>query len=412
MRSNSFFISWFILQGMNPCEKCTIKPVLMKKIMMIMLTVLMLVVIVTGSQKEEVAIAIEEVIPVSDFDLKINAEIDQAVFDVFVKLNENYREKESKVVFTYEKKADSFFLSYLFDFSVIKQNQPIRKVKRTFNYNATDGRPLVISETLLKDKYLPLLINEYAGRGIAVNESDLKFFKYVIAENGITFYYPRDYDANYLEVALPNLGVSLATPEAEEGEKFAALTFDDGPGPTTKELVDLLDRHGIKATFFLVGERVRFYPEAAAYIHRHGHELGNHSYSHPDFKQLTMEEAAREITAAQAEIHRATNAWPKSFRFPYGNFHRQMLAGIDVPVVLWNCDSEDWRYRDGQIVFQNVVKNLGEQAVILFHDTGRHKPVIEAVIEYLSVSGYRFVTVTEMFRFYEEENVVFGKIYY
>lgn len=344
--------------------------------------------------------------------IAINADIDREVFELFVKLNESYREEKGEVTVVYETRADEAVLSYLFDFHVYREGKTIRKIKRAYNYRADDGQPLVLSASALKEKYLPRLAREMEKRGYAITENDLKYFKYSIGSSEIIFFYPLDYDANYIEVRLPNLGGGeAASAKPEKPARLAALTFDDGPGPATKQLVDLLDSYGVKATFFLLGERARLYPEAAAYIHASGHELGNHSYSHPDFTDLSPAAAAREIAAARDAIYRATRSYPKHFRFPYGHYYRDLLPGIALPVVLWNCDSEDWRYRDGQAVYQNVIAGLSDRAVILFHDNGRHKTVIEAVINYLLAAGYEFVTVSEMFAFYAEENVVFGRIY-
>ncbi|MDD4077338.1 MAG: polysaccharide deacetylase family protein [Bacilli bacterium] len=345
----------------------------------------------------------------------INDDIDNEVFELFVKLHKNYKKNNNEVVFSYEKFTDPFALSFLFDFWVYSGDNIVRKIKRTYNYAASDGKSIILNDIILIDVYWPLLQNEMKKRGININTNDLKFFKYIVNKDEIVFYYPLDYEANYLTVTLANNGVTYQdTADTEvNGERRAALTFDDGPSSATKDLVDLLNKYQIKATFFLLGERVKYYPDEVGYIYQSGHEIGNHSYSHPDFSKITLSEAEKEIADTQEAVYKLISSYPKLFRFPYGNYNISALNMIDLPVVLWDCDSEDWRYRNSQIVYNNVLSSLSAQTVILFHDfAGYHKTAIEAVINYLDSQGYRFVTVSEMFAFHSEENVVFGKIYY
>ncbi|MFA7529870.1 MAG: hypothetical protein WCZ85_06520, partial [Bacilli bacterium] len=106
--------------------------------------------------------------------IAINADIDREVFELFVKLNESYREEKGEVTVVYETRGDEAVLSYLFDFHVYREGKTIRKIKRAYNYRADDGQPLVLSASALKEKYLPRLAREMEKRGYAITENDLK----------------------------------------------------------------------------------------------------------------------------------------------------------------------------------------------------------------------------------------------
>lgn len=215
-----------------------------------------------------------------------------------------------------------------------------------------------------------------------------------------------------IEVLSINDNIQLES-SVNKNKRLVALTFDDGPSSKTKEIVDLLNSYNIKATFFLLGERLELYPYAVIYIKSYNHELGNHSYSHPDFKLLSTYEAIDEIYKTNKVIYKLTNSYPISFRFPYGSYNDYILSYIDLPIVLWNVDSLDWKYQNYNIIVNNVLKNLHDESVILFHDsTSYKKEAIIFVIEFLLENDYKFVTVSELFDFQNNENVIKGKIYY
>lgn len=195
--------------------------------------------------------------------------------------------------------------------------------------------------------------------------------------------------------------------------RLVALTFDDGPSSKTREIVDLLNFYKIKATFFILGERVDYYPDSVIYITKYNHELGNHSYSHPDFKTLDTNDAINEISRTNKAIYNLTKLYPVSFRFPYGSYQDYILSYIDLPIVLWNVDSLDWKYQNKNIIIKNVLGNICDESVVLFHDTFNYKrEALKSIIEFLLDHDYEFVTVSELFGFENNDNVINGKIYY
>ena len=185
-----------------------------------------------------------------------------------------------------------------------------------------------------------------------------------------------------------------------------ALTFDDGPGEATPLVLDLLRQAGIRATFFLCGENVERYPEYARRIAQEGHEIGNHTYSHPRLLWRTPGKIAWEIERAQRIIAHHTGRQPALFRPPYGLRWFGLfpiLARNRMTMVMWSVNTFDWKLPVEKIV-RRVLRGVRPGAIVLFHDgvpprqSGDRKAMVAALAEVLRELGgrYRFVKVSEM----------------
>lgn len=205
-------------------------------------------------------------------------------------------------------------------------------------------------------------------------------------------------------ISLPQDLVSDITTVAsvQTTQRQIAITFDDGPHPRlTPVLLDLLRARGVRATFYLIGSRVRRYPALAARIAAEGHEIGNHSWSHPFMNQLSDAQITQEIDRTNTVIYDATGRAPVTFRPPYGAFsarQRQMLHGARrLPSVLWSVDPADWRKPGPDVVAHRIVAGARPGAIVLSHDI--HRGTVEAmprVLSELSAQGYGFRTVSEL----------------
>lgn len=183
--------------------------------------------------------------------------------------------------------------------------------------------------------------------------------------------------------------------------KEVALTFDDGPHPVlTLQLLDILRAHRVKATFFVLGERVKLYPWTLQRIVDEGHEIGNHSYSHRSFLHLSPDSIRQEIDQTQEIIKFTVGFEPLLFRPPYGSYRestRELCTEDHLEMVLWSVDSEDWKLRDPDMVYHEIMSQVRNGSIILCHDI--HPTTIQAmsrVIESLQEDGYEFKTVSEI----------------
>jgi len=184
--------------------------------------------------------------------------------------------------------------------------------------------------------------------------------------------------------------------------RVIALTFDDGPDPArTPALLDALAELGVPATFFVLGSQADAHPELCARIAREGHELGNHTYTHPYLPLHRSARVADELARTDAAIARATGIVPTIARPPYGgrsprNVRAFQRAGKRV--VLWDVNSYDWKGAPGVEIAQRIVERTRPGSIILMHDGGRdHRGTLDAVrlaVPALRERGFELATVS------------------
>ncbi len=175
-----------------------------------------------------------------------------------------------------------------------------------------------------------------------------------------------------------------------------ALTFDDGPGERTGELLDVLERYNAHATFFMQGKNVNKYAEEIKRMKELECEIGNHSYDHP---QLTLEGdgGAGQIGKTNELLKEACGQSATVMRPPYGAINDYVSASVGMPMILWNVDTLDWQTMNAQMTIDNVLTNADDGDIVLMHDI--HSPSVDAAIELiprLINNGYQLVTVTEL----------------
>ncbi|MGG3451584.1 polysaccharide deacetylase family protein [Domibacillus aminovorans] len=181
--------------------------------------------------------------------------------------------------------------------------------------------------------------------------------------------------------------------------KKVALTFDDGPNPdSTTAILNVLKKYDVKATFFVLGSRVDFYPELVDRMVQEGHEIGNHTWSHKDLTKITVEAVKKELGMTAEAVEQAAGVSPIAVRPPYGATNEQVNQIIGVPPVLWSVDTLDWKSHNPKAIYDIVKRDTRDGTIILMHDI--HKTTADAledVIVYLQKQGYELVTVDELY---------------
>src|SRR5213595_3341338 len=185
---------------------------------------------------------------------------------------------------------------------------------------------------------------------------------------------------------------------------YIAMTFDDGPSATlTPKLLDLLAAHHIKATFFVIGENVAEHPEIVARAAREGHEIGNHSWSHPYFARMSDDNVRSQLRRTDDAIRSAMGNRPTLMRPPYGSITPREKHWIHdefgYRVILWDVDPYDWKRPGPAVVRNRILKETQPGSIVLSHDI--HPGTIEAMpstFETLEAKGFKFVTVSELIR--------------
>ena len=183
--------------------------------------------------------------------------------------------------------------------------------------------------------------------------------------------------------------------------KAVSLTFDAAWGnEDTQELIDILSRYGVKATFFLVGQWVDKYPESVKALYDAGMEIGNHSNEHPHMAKLSEKKIMDEIGACNEKVANVTGVSPTLFRCPYGEYNDTVIETVNnmgMKPIQWNVDSLDWKGISSDEIYNRVTSNVVPGSIILFHNAAEHTPeALADIIEYLLAEGYEIVPVSEL----------------
>lgn len=178
-----------------------------------------------------------------------------------------------------------------------------------------------------------------------------------------------------------------------------ALTFDDGPNPRyTPQVLDILYENQVPATFFLVGEEFSGNELLIEEMAASGHEIGSHTFSHPDLTTLNVSQIRQEIRQMEEELRKILPDYTvKYVRPPYGRYNEAVEQAVGHPLMLWTIDSGDWDDPDAESIYTTVVSNIQDGDIIVFHDDNPETvKALESIIIELKSRGFQFVTVSQM----------------
>lgn len=184
----------------------------------------------------------------------------------------------------------------------------------------------------------------------------------------------------------------------DPAKKTVALTFDDGPnGSKTLRLVELLHQNKMHATFFMVGNRMATAPNVIKEVLKTGNEVGSHSYNHKNLTRLTKEELLEEEKSTNLIYKSITGQDLKLLRPPYGNVNDTMKQNLNLTFINWNLDTEDWRYRNTNHIYDSVINKVKDGDIILMHDLYETTiKAVEKLLPELYVRGFQVVSVSEL----------------
>lgn len=304
----------------------------------------------------------------------------------------------------------------------IKDNKYQSKI---FNYET--GEELSIDDLLKEDKkeefwnkiteLVYLKYPNFIADVISKNDRENVYF---LKDNELIIYY-YDYEitpslnedifltVNYNEIKdYLNINVDLDSfYNNEDGsvintnKKLVAITFDDGPGPYTNKLLDILNANKAHATFFMLGNNLEKYRSVVLNVYNSGNEIGYHSYAHTNFKRQDIATIKSELDQSNAILKNITGTTFSLIRPPYGSINNEIKEAIDASFILWSVDTEDWRHKDSEYLLNYVLENIYAGAIILFHDI--HATSVDAmakILPYLYVEGYQVVTVSDLAKNY------------
>ena len=184
----------------------------------------------------------------------------------------------------------------------------------------------------------------------------------------------------------------------DDGPMTVALTIDDGPSPLyTPQVLQVLEKHGVRATFSMVGSNVAYYPHVAREVASAGHLIANHTWSHADLPALPAAAMRDEVARAAVEIHAATGQHPTLFRAPYGAWSPGLLdycAAQGLTPLDWSVDPRDWARPGVNAIVQDILRTTRSGSIILEHDGGGDRSqtvaALKIVLPRLLDRGFRF----------------------
>ena len=333
------------------------------------------------------------------------------------------KKEKSKKIIKYRDSVDNLVEEVDLDHKVsaITSLENDRYLTKLFDY--ASGQEITITDIIKPEKQKAILAKitellylKYPKFIADVLKTNEKNNVYYLKTNELVIYYydyeiePMPKDSLYLRVNYNeikdylDITVNLdATYENEDGskvdsqKKLIAITFDDGPGPYTSSLIDTLLNNKATATFFMLGKNIPHYEEAVKKAYTNKMEIGYHSYAHTSFKRQKLEDIKAELTQSNNNLRNIINEDFSLIRPPYGAINEEIKESLDYPFILWNIDTEDWRYRDSEYLTNYVLEHAQDGNIILFHDI--HKTSVEAIeklLPQLYVEGFQITTVSNL----------------
>ena len=187
----------------------------------------------------------------------------------------------------------------------------------------------------------------------------------------------------------------------QRDQKLVSISFDAAWGnEDTQELIDILDRFQVKATFFVVGDWVDKYPESVKALHDAGHEVMNHSNTHAHYPQLSPQAVVDDLNACNDKIEAVTGVRPTLVRLPYGDYDDNAIhavRSIGMEPIQWDVDSLDWKDLSAPEITKRVTGKVQPGSIVLFHNAAKHTPeALPSILTALIQEGYTFVPISQI----------------
>lgn len=385
-----------------------------KKILVIILIILNIFLLIHGNRETEKYIIQDDykfilsypLIKNKKIDLKINnfVEENKKIYnqnsDNIKSMIVNYEIQEYKNITFVELNS---FIYYEDDYvenneiiSFKTDTKEILKLKDIFN------TPYYISKlttkTINQDKQQINEENNFilSKSGLVIKYNYLnKIKEYKINYDEIETYLKEEYKMD--DIVIPVLTPTKRNLNKYKNKKLIALTFDDGPSNNTKYFIKELQKRDALVTFFVVGNRVKKYENVLKEAYLMGNQIGSHTYSHKNLLYLNEEEITKEIEKTNEAIYNVIGTKPTIIRVPYGNINKKIRSISNMNHILWNVDTLDWKYKNSNRVYKEIIKHAEDGNIILLHDIFKTSVngVLKAIDE-LKKQGYEFVTIDEM----------------
>ena len=211
------------------------------------------------------------------------------------------------------------------------------------------------------------------------------------------------FSGSIVESAMSTTAATRSLPiySVQRNDNKASVSFDAAWGnEDTQQIIDILAKYDVKATFFVVGEWVDKYPESVKALHDAGHEVMNHSDTHPYMTKLSASDVLAQVDACSDKIENVTGVRPHLFRPPYGDYNDAVIDTLlenGYYTIQWSIDSLDWKELSAKEITSRVTSKLAPGSITLFHNAAMHTPeALPNILEYAKANGIELVKISEL----------------
>lgn len=206
---------------------------------------------------------------------------------------------------------------------------------------------------------------------------------------------------NAVGVAATQRQLPIYCVESGEEQRKVAISFDAAWGnEDTQQLIDILRSYDVPATFFVVGQWVDKYPESVKALFDAGHDVMNHSATHPHMTDCSADGMTEEIQTCNDKVEQVTGVRPTLFRCPYGDYNDKVVStvrSLGMEPIQWDVDSLDWKGISAPEITKNVTSKVKSGSIVLFHNAADHTPeALPSIIETLKAQNYTFVKIADL----------------
>ncbi len=273
------------------------------------------------------------------------------------------------------------------------------KIKNTYPKFIVDSikKDTVLVEYKVHSDYLSILYSNFDY------EEKMGKIEIIINYKDIKSYLKKDFEYNE----------EYVFEETVTEKKYIAFTFDDGPHVVyTEQILQTLNDNKAKATFFMLGLSMENNQHLIKKVNDEGHEIGLHGYSHKNFTRMSINEVENELNKANDILYDAIGKKSSLVRPPYGNVNNNIKNNLNYSYILWNIDTDDWRYKDPEHLYNHVINNVKDGDIVLFHDIYETTAnSLQKILEELYFQGYQVVDVSTLSQIKGQEilnNISYG----
>ena len=297
--------------------------------------------------------------------------------------------------------TDSYFINV--DYPYFNNEDIDKKIKdyiddaiTNFKYNASNYSYMYLDYDY--DISNEIIFYEYLNINNKVNMDSIVFNindDYITIKEVVNNISNSNYQSDYIDI----------------NKKMIALTFDDGPNYNTSKILEILNKYNVRATFFVLGSKINHNEKIIKTMDEYGMEIGNHTYSHKLMTSMSNLDIIKEVEDTSDLIYNIVGKYPKLVRPSYGSFNKKIKESINMPIIIWNIDTLDWKSHNSEKIVSRVMNKVSDGDIILMHDIySATVKAVDILVPKLISEGYQLVSVSELF-YYKNINLENGKVY-